>query len=149
MVHWCYKLVAYILPKYKGISVGRKKWKPLNIWTRNPTNLLGPMLWSFKYFRWKIRRKNLAFLTQSKSKIYKILTITLVFEKNANFFRRKLTKIAENCDHNVDPWLFDDTWLWFDSKQSGSLTLRDVISRVARWFVFKPKTPIWVNFGRP
>jgi hypothetical protein len=22
-------------------------------------------------------------------------------------------------------------------------------SRVARWFVFKPKIPIWINFGRP
>jgi hypothetical protein len=22
-----------------------------------------------------------------------------------------------------------------------------VLSRVARWFVFKPKIPIWVNFG--
>jgi hypothetical protein len=31
--------------------------------------------------------------------------ITLVFEKNANFFRRKLLKIAENCDHNIDPRL--------------------------------------------
>jgi hypothetical protein len=28
----------------------------------------------------------------------------LVFEKNANFFRRKFAKIAENCDHNIDPW---------------------------------------------
>jgi hypothetical protein len=33
----------------------------------------------------------------------------LVFEKNANFSpkigenRRKLAKIAENCDHNIDP----------------------------------------------
>jgi hypothetical protein len=26
------------------------------------------------------------------------------FEKNTNFFRRKLSKIAENCDHNIDPW---------------------------------------------
>jgi hypothetical protein len=23
------------------------------------------------------------------------------------------------------------------------------INRVARWFVFKPKIPIWVNFGEP
>jgi hypothetical protein len=29
---------------------------------------------------------------------------TLVFEKNANFFLRKMPKIAENCDHNIDPW---------------------------------------------
>jgi hypothetical protein len=21
------------------------------------------------------------------------------------FFRRKLAKIAENCDHNIDPWI--------------------------------------------
>jgi hypothetical protein len=31
--------------------------------------------------------------------------ITLVFEINANFFRRKLAKIAENNDHNIDPRL--------------------------------------------
>jgi predicted DsbA family dithiol-disulfide isomerase len=28
---------------------------------------------------------------------------TLVIEKNANFFAQKYAKIAENCDHNVDP----------------------------------------------
>jgi hypothetical protein len=27
------------------------------------------------------------------------------FEKNADFFAEKLPKIAENCDHNIDPWL--------------------------------------------
>jgi hypothetical protein len=47
--------------------------------------------------------KKLAFLTQNKAKLCKILVITLVFEKNANFCR-KLAKIAENCDHNIDPW---------------------------------------------
>jgi hypothetical protein len=31
------------------------------------------------------------------------LIMTLVSERNANFFRRKLAKIAENCDHNIDP----------------------------------------------
>jgi hypothetical protein len=41
--------------------------------------------------------KKLAFLTQNKAKICKMLIITLVFEKNANFF-------AESCDHNIDPW---------------------------------------------
>jgi hypothetical protein len=42
----------------------------------------------------------------SQKKIAKKLTfliITLVFEKNANFLCRKLAKIAENCDHNIDP----------------------------------------------
>jgi hypothetical protein len=33
----------------------------------------------------------------------KIVIITLVFEKNANF-SPKLGKIAENCNHNIDPW---------------------------------------------
>jgi hypothetical protein len=52
----------------------------------------------------------LVFLTQNKAKLCKNSIITLVFEKNANFFaencrkspkivenRRKLSKIAENC----------------------------------------------------
>jgi hypothetical protein len=47
------------------------------------------MLWFLKYFRRKIQRK-MAFLTQNKAKLCKICIITLVFEKNANFF-------AENC----------------------------------------------------
>jgi hypothetical protein len=48
--------------------------------------------------------KKLAFLTQNKAKLCKILIITLVFEKNANFFAENCqTKIAENCDHNIDP----------------------------------------------
>jgi hypothetical protein len=37
----------------------------------------------------------------------KKLIITLVFEENANFFAVKLSKIAENCDHNIDPRLDD------------------------------------------
>jgi hypothetical protein len=48
--------------------------------------------------------KELAFLAQNKDKLCKMLITTSVFEKNANFFRRKLLKIAENCDHNIDPW---------------------------------------------
>jgi hypothetical protein len=58
----------------------------------------------FKKFSPKNSAKNLAFLTQNKSKICKILIITLVFEKNA-IFCRKFGKIAENCDHNIDPRL--------------------------------------------
>jgi hypothetical protein len=33
--------------------------------------------------------KKLAFLTQTKGKLCKVLIITLVFEKNANFFAEK------------------------------------------------------------
>jgi hypothetical protein len=43
-----------------------------------------------KIFSPKKIAKKLAFLTQNKAKLCKILIITLVFEKNANFF-------AENC----------------------------------------------------
>jgi hypothetical protein len=43
-----------------------------------------------KYFRQKIQRKNWRFFTQNKAKVCKTLIITLVFEKDANFF-------AENC----------------------------------------------------
>jgi hypothetical protein len=34
------------------------------------------------------------------------------FWEKRQFFRRKLSKIAENCDHNIDPW--DRCWdfLW-------------------------------------
>jgi hypothetical protein len=44
----------------------------------------------------------LAFLTQNKAKLCKNLIITLFWEKRQIFWR-KLTKIAENCDHNIDP----------------------------------------------
>jgi hypothetical protein len=46
----------------------------------------------------------LAFLTQNKGKLCKILIITLVFEKNANFFAENWRKWQKNCDHNIDPW---------------------------------------------
>jgi hypothetical protein len=46
--------------------------------------------------------KHLAFLSQNKAKVCKNLIITLVIEKTP-IFCRKLLKIAENCDHNIDP----------------------------------------------
>jgi hypothetical protein len=57
-----------------------------------------------KIFLPKNSTKELAFLARSKAKFCKNLSITMVFEKNAIFFRRKLSKIAEDCDHNIDPW---------------------------------------------
>jgi hypothetical protein len=50
-----------------------------------------------RYFRQKKSVKKLAFLTQNKAKLFKHLIITLVFEKNANFFAengRKSQKIV-------------------------------------------------------
>jgi hypothetical protein len=48
------------------------------------------MLWFFKIFSPKNSANKLAFLTQNNSKLCKILIVTLVFVKNANFF-------AKNC----------------------------------------------------
>jgi hypothetical protein len=31
------------------------------------------------------------------------MIITLAFEKKRQYYRRKLAKIAENCDRNIDP----------------------------------------------
>jgi hypothetical protein len=33
--------------------------------------------------------------------------------------------------------------------EPGSLNLTLLCGRVARWYIFKPKIPIWVNFGGP
>jgi hypothetical protein len=63
------------------------------------------MLWFKKISQKKIAKK-LAFLTQNKAKLYKFFIITLDFEKNANFFRRKLAKIAENCDPSSQSYDF-------------------------------------------
>jgi hypothetical protein len=62
----------------------------------------GPML--FFYSAEKNRRKKSAFLTQTTGNIAEKVTITLFFEKNANFFRRKLVKIAGKRDYDIGPW---------------------------------------------
>jgi hypothetical protein len=76
----------------------------------------------FKIFSPKNSAKKLAFLTQNKDKLCKNSIITLVFEKNANFFRRKLSKIAENCDHNIGPWS-----PWPRSKEKKSLKINQAM----------------------
>jgi hypothetical protein len=55
----------------------------------------------FKLFSPKNLAKILAFFAQSTASFCKKLQS--VFEKNVILFRRKLAKIAENCDHNIDP----------------------------------------------
>jgi hypothetical protein len=64
---------------------------------------LGPMLWFLKYFRQKISEKNGVFDTK-QSQILKKNDHNIGFWKKRRFFRRKLSKIEENCDHNIDPW---------------------------------------------
>jgi hypothetical protein len=57
---------------------------------------------NLKIFLAKNLAKILAFFVQITARFCEILIITLVLEKNA-IFRRKLAKIAEICDHNIDP----------------------------------------------
>jgi hypothetical protein len=66
--------------------------------------LLGPMLLFKKIFSLKKLANKWRFLTQNIAKLCKSFIVTLVVEKNANFFAenfgQKLSKIAGNCDHN-------------------------------------------------
>jgi hypothetical protein len=62
----------------------REKSQKIVIITSTP----GTDVMIFKIFRRIFRRKKLGFLTQSKAKLCKILIVTLVFEKNANFLQK-------------------------------------------------------------
>jgi hypothetical protein len=58
----------------------------------------------FKLFSAKNLVKIFAFFAQTTAGFCKNIIITLVFEKKKHqFFRRKLAKIAEKCDNNIDP----------------------------------------------
>jgi hypothetical protein len=48
--------------------------------------------------------KNVNFLPKIGKNQHNIVILTLVFEKKTPIFRRKLAKIAEYCDLNIDPW---------------------------------------------
>jgi hypothetical protein len=60
------------------------------------------MLWFLKYFRRKIQRKNWRFRLKTKLNNAKIWSWHWFLRKTP-IFRRKLAKIVENCDHNIDP----------------------------------------------
>jgi hypothetical protein len=54
----------------------------------------------------------MAFFAQNKAKLCKTWIITLVFEKKRQFFHRKLAKIAESFDHNIDPRLGENLCMY-------------------------------------
>jgi hypothetical protein len=61
------------------------------------------MLWFFKnYFCQKKSAKKLPFWTQNKAKLWKKLDHNIGFWEKRQFFRRKLAKIAEHYDYNID-----------------------------------------------
>jgi hypothetical protein len=50
--------------------------------------------------------KKFAFLTQNKAELHmQKFDHNIVFLEKRHFFCRKLSKIAENCGHNIDHWL--------------------------------------------
>jgi hypothetical protein len=67
------------------------------------------------------------------------MIITLVFKQDANFFRRKLGKIAENCDHNIDPRRFVKKTPNFVKKHAKNGALLNNI------FGNLKKLPIYIN----
>jgi hypothetical protein len=44
------------------------------------------------------------FLVQNNATILHNLEHNIGFKEKRQFVRRKLSKIAENCDRNIDPW---------------------------------------------
>jgi hypothetical protein len=75
---------------------------------RNLVNFkFASMAWDRCYDFLNISPKNfaikLAFLTQNKAKFWKKSWSEHWYLRKTPIFRRKLGKIAENCDHNIDP----------------------------------------------
>jgi hypothetical protein len=62
------------------------------LWKSEALQASGTDVMIFKIFSPKNSAKKLPFLTQNKAKLCKILIITLVFEKNANFFAENWQK---------------------------------------------------------
>jgi hypothetical protein len=58
--------------------------------------------------------------------------------RKTQFFSLKIGKIAENCDHNIGPAQQKSETCGQEQQPTKLMT------RVARWFLFKP---ICVNFG--
>jgi hypothetical protein len=69
------------------------------------------MLWFLNIFAEK-NCKKLSFFTHNKAKLCKNFHNIGFWEKR-HFFRRKLSKIAENCDHNIGPRFFENIWTTF------------------------------------
>jgi hypothetical protein len=57
------------------------------------------------FFLYRKFGEKMAFLLKLQLVFEKlIITCTLVFFRKTPFFRRKLAKIGENFDHNIDHW---------------------------------------------
>jgi hypothetical protein len=59
----------------------------------------------FKIFSPNNSAKKLAFVTENKANFFKKIDRDIGFREKRQFFRPKLSKIDENCDHNIGPGL--------------------------------------------
>jgi hypothetical protein len=95
-----------------------KKWVGLQFWAIFSQTHLGPMLWFFKYFRRKKIAK-MAILSPNKAELHmQNFDHNIGFWEKSQFFCRKLAKIAENCDRNIDPWAIHRNWLKSNGENS-------------------------------
>jgi hypothetical protein len=62
----------------------------------------GPIIWFLKYFSWKNLQKYWHFLFKLLL-VFENVDHNIGFWEKRQFFRRKLSKIDENNDHNIDP----------------------------------------------
>jgi hypothetical protein len=84
-IFWLHTSVFFKkLPKINYSPIGEKS---PNLW---------PILWFFNIFANIFCSNYCLFFCKN-------LIISFVFYKNAKIFRWKLSKIAENCDHNIGP----------------------------------------------
>jgi hypothetical protein len=96
-----------------------------------------------------------------------IFANNIVFLEKCQMFHRKLAKIADNCDHNIDPWsrivekectkkiqssIFQfskQNLLKIIGKGDQPVYLYPPYKQGCQMVYFQTKIPIWVNFGGP
>jgi hypothetical protein len=67
---------------------------------------LGPMLWFFFYFHRKFfRRQQWPLFALTTASFFQKFDNNIGFWEKRQFFAENWPKIAENCDHNIDPYV--------------------------------------------
>jgi hypothetical protein len=112
------------------------------------------MLWFFKDFRRKIQRKKWRFWLKTKlCKLCKILIITLVFEKNANFFAEnwgKSPKIVLIFSYSAMGYFWPISSKKYSISQSFGLPFSVVRGMYVNIFTQKLGcATFWGNFNKP
>jgi hypothetical protein len=73
---------------------------------------------------------------------------SIIFRKLSKVNNHPLGEVSFAQSGHPDPWRFDHPSEIFTAGRTSFYENRfHLCTRVARWLVFKPKMPIWVNFG--